>query len=118
MNRREFLKLLGIGTAATAAPPIIFDMGKNLWRVKSDYEFAADDRLELRFTSGGFDPRTGEWRDISEWSVQEMRLGESDYRHVILPREPVSDEVLDNFRTLLEGLLPPDSNARIRKVVG
>ena len=29
MNRRDFLKLLGISTAGMAAPKLIFDMGKN-----------------------------------------------------------------------------------------
>ena len=31
MNRRGFLKLLGIG-AATVAAPVYFDMGRGLWR--------------------------------------------------------------------------------------
>jgi len=29
MDRREFLKLLGLGAIVTATPKIIFDMGKN-----------------------------------------------------------------------------------------
>ena len=29
MNRRDFLRMLGIGAATVAAPKFIFDMGKN-----------------------------------------------------------------------------------------
>lgn len=32
MNRRDFLKMLGVGLPALAAPKFIFDMGANLWR--------------------------------------------------------------------------------------
>jgi hypothetical protein len=34
MDRRDFLKLLGLSTAAVVAPKFIFDMGANLHKLK------------------------------------------------------------------------------------
>lgn len=35
MNRRSFISMLGVA-AASAAAPIYFDVGKNLWRKNDD----------------------------------------------------------------------------------
>lgn len=32
MNRRDFLKILGLGTVTVAAPKFIFDLGANLYK--------------------------------------------------------------------------------------
>lgn len=36
MNRREFLRFLGVGAVSAAAPKFIFDMGANLYKQRSE----------------------------------------------------------------------------------
>lgn len=50
MNRREFLRLLAqAATAAAAAKPFIFDVGKNVWR--RDTSIVWYDFPEITFSS-------------------------------------------------------------------
>lgn len=37
MNRRDFLKALGIGVTVAAAPKFIFDIGANLYKIKPEF---------------------------------------------------------------------------------
>lgn len=43
MDRRNFLRMLGLGAATVAAPKFIFDMGANLWRQEQAHVFYPTD---------------------------------------------------------------------------
>ena len=47
MNRREFLKLMGITAAGMAAPKLIFDMGANLYKYDKERELQEAAQLVL-----------------------------------------------------------------------
>ncbi len=58
MNRREFLKLMGITAAGMAAPKLIFDMGKNSHIYTPQYEayklYKIDDRFAIYQPDGSW----------------------------------------------------------------
>ena len=58
MNRREFLKLMGITAAGMAAPKLIFDMGKNSHIYTPQYEAYKLYKIDDRF--GVYQP-DGSW---------------------------------------------------------